>query len=152
MTNETSSTLDTKAMAQEVKLENSQDWFLEHIIGDFVNKGLDIGVTLNVGGVVVSGMLINGKKYFEALAENMDIQEGEISKLLGGHWKGYAAVYEKPDDAPEDWVPNPIGYIHLANAKIHAPGQSPIPSNDGVLWRGKLSSVDGFFIGNISQG
>ncbi|MGJ8587674.1 MAG: gas vesicle accessory protein GvpU [Yoonia sp.] len=154
MTTENSPMHDEEIPVEQAQLNLSQDWFLEDIINVFVSKGLGMGVTLTVGGVIVSGLLISGKKYFQQLSENIQTgsdASGEIGEIIGGHWKGYTAIYEKPDNAPDDWEPRPVGYVHLANAQIHAPGQSPIPTNQGVLWRGKLSSVDSFFIGQMQQ-
>lgn len=134
-------------------LEN-QDWFLEGIIENVINHGVDIGITLSVNGAIVSGILISGKKYFEELSEMMakhSQNPGDIMGALAEGWKSYTVIYEKPEDAPEDWTPPRAAYIHLRDARYFAPGQAPIPTNMGVLWRGKLSEVDGFSIGNMSK-
>jgi len=153
MANETTEEGEALPQVQPVQLVNENDWFLQSTIENIVSHGVEIGVTLTVNGVIVSGMLIGGKKYFEELSKTLKAASREpddISNTLGDAWKQYTAIYEKPEGAPEDWKPNPVGYIHLMNARFFAPGQAPIPANQGVLWRGKLSSVDGFTIGNLS--
>ncbi|MUO27454.1 MULTISPECIES: gas vesicle accessory protein GvpU [Rhizobium/Agrobacterium group] len=138
---------------QPVEIIDATDWFLRTTIENIVSHGIEIGVTLTVKGVIVSGMLVGGKKYFEELSKLMKISSqapNDISDFLGNAWKEYTAIYEQPEGASEDWQPAPIGYVHLMNARFYAPGQAPLPENQGVLWRGKLSSVDGFIIGNFS--
>ncbi|SIQ75323.1 hypothetical protein SAMN05880590_1079 [Rhizobium sp. RU35A] len=138
---------------QPVEIINDADWFLRSTIENIISQGVEIGITLTVNGVIISGMLIGGKKYFEELSKTMKAASrapDDISDALGDSWKQFTAIYEKPEDAPEDWQPGPVGYIHLKNARFYAPGQAPIPGNQGVLWRGKLSSVDGFTIGSLS--
>ena len=44
--------------------QDGVDWLLAWIIG-FAEQGLEMGVTLNVGGVLITGNLIGGRKYFE---------------------------------------------------------------------------------------
>ena len=133
---------------------DSKDWFLQSIIETVIAAGVEIGVTLTVGGTIISGILINGKNYFVelgALLEASSKSDGDMQSVLGSSWRKYTAIYEKPDDADENWQPSPAAYIHLKSAYFHAPGQSRMPTNAGLLWRGKLSSIDGFAIGNFSQ-
>lgn len=138
---------------QEVEIVGATDWFLRQTIETVIAHGVEIGVTLAVGGSIISGILVSGKTYFAELGETLkgaSKSEGDMQSVLGEAWKGYTALYEKPEGAPDDWVVPPAGYIHLRNARYFAPGQPPVPTNQGVLWRGKLSAVDGFSIGNLS--
>ena len=139
---------------QTVEIVGSRDWFLKFNLENVIPRGVEFDVTLTVGGSIISGVLISGKTYFEELAVMMEENSngaGDLSKTLADLWRPNGAVYafEKPDDAPEDWSPPSIGYIHLRNARYFLSGQ-PIPSAPGMLWRGKLSSVDGFSIGSFS--
>jgi hypothetical protein len=98
-------------------------------------------------------MMISGKTYFKELGEMLaaaSAGEGDMQSMLGEAWSKYSAIYEKPDDASEDWAPPPAGFIHLRKARFYAPGQHPIPGDQGFLWRGKLSSIDAFSVGNFS--
>lgn len=139
---------------QDVEIVGSKDWFLQSTIETIIANGVEIGVTLTVGGVIVSGILISGKKYFDELSDVLiaaSQSEDDGPRILGEAWKQYTVIYEKPEGASGDWRAPPAGFIHLRNARFYAPGAPPIPSNRGVLWRGKLSSVDGFSIGNFSE-
>ena len=70
----------------------------------------------------------------------------------------YADLYKKrmPDTDNEGNQSEPVqkgpspSFIHLRSAKIYAAGQRPLPTT-GMLWRGKISSVDGFTIGVLSE-
>jgi hypothetical protein len=137
---------------QEVSVTGSIDWFLQSTIESIIGRGVEIGVTLTVGGAIISGMLISGQTYFKELGDTLTAasrEEGDMHSILGEAWKEYTAIYEKPEDAAEDWTPPPAGYIHLREARFFSPSQRAIPDK-GILWRGKLSSIDAFSIGNLS--
>lgn len=143
---------DSQYTVQAVANVDAKDWFLESTVRDLVNRGIEISITLTVGGAYVTGMLISGKRYFEELGAtlvNASRSPDDTAAILGEAWKGYTAIYEQPADAPEDWQPPPVGFVHLRNARYIAPGQQAMPAKGQMLWRGKLSSIDGFSIGTI---
>lgn len=127
------------------------DWFLRELVS-FVNDfGIEISVTLQVGGVQVTGMMISGEKYFKLTADEFG---GAFSNsVLGDKFKclinGYAdSVSSKPDEQER---PAP-SYIHLSNAHLYSPG-GEIPAKQGkpILWRARISAVDGFYIGTSAK-
>ncbi|WP_145153082.1 gas vesicle accessory protein GvpU [Paenibacillus xylanexedens] len=106
------------------------------------NIGLSIGVTLSVGGALVSGILASGKEYMESVA---DLFEGvnEQGEHLASIYRRFAeGVYSEaiPDDAN-------IEFIHLKDATIYH-GTTDFNIS---LWRGKLSAVDGFSFGTLKK-
>lgn len=134
---------------------------------DIVTKspdGFTLGITLNVGGTLISGDLVSGKAYFEGLGE--DYQSGftdiagfsqnfrdsirsqfnEIGEVLYGSPKEEAQGGELTNKSPIVYH-----FIHLKNAKFFAPGASPTPRNRGTWWRGKIEAVDGFCLGSLSS-
>lgn len=143
------------------------DWFLCQMV-EWANRfGVELGVTLNVKGQVISGTLISGTRYFNALAEVFrgDSEEDSIAGQLAKMVQLHAGIYEPYDlallgpqnsasdvgdtgDGAIDLPPEPT-FIHLRDARVFAPGQSPLPSNGGVLWRGRLGQIDGFSIGQL---
>lgn len=140
---------------QLVEVIGEQDWFLRSILENVIGLGVDMGVTFTVGGSIVSGMLISGRKYFELLGDGLAASSksgDDIQAILGETWRQNTAIYDKPEDAGDDWRAPPLGYVHLREARYYVPGQDPIPTNAGLLWRGKLSSIDGFSLGNFSTG
>ncbi|RKE49988.1 gas vesicle accessory protein GvpU [Sphingomonas sp. PP-CC-1A-547] len=130
---------------------DTTDWFLRSIIETYTNDGVEIGLTLTVGGSVVSGLLISGKTYFKELKRFLTESSGQAGDLFATMADDFGElgpyIYDKPSDAADDWKPKPTGFVHLKDARFHAPGQRPMPTKTSFLWRGKLEAIDGFFIG-----
>jgi hypothetical protein len=132
----------------------------------FVNganqSGLEIGLTLHVSGMVVSGTLISFGTYLDSMGGYMrHIGAGPGSQTS---LTAFAAMFDQlsdqfktamaesgasepdPADLP-DGQPREL-YIHLRDALVFAPGvPSAVPR---TLWRGRLSHVSGWFIGSLS--
>lgn len=57
---------------EDVKLAfdgQSVDWYLQKLVGIANTSDVQFGVTLFVEGIVISGQLVSGKRYFEAFAQ-----------------------------------------------------------------------------------
>ncbi len=121
----------------------------------------EIGVTLHVNGVIISGLLCSMTSFFEEQAE-MIRQLGSVETTEAR--QGFAEVFDwlaeqaqaRPDsehtegdeaaetEATEVDLP---GFIHLRAATVHAPGaDATLPE---TLWRGRLDHVSGWSIGNF---
>lgn len=134
------------------------DWLLQHLIW-MVNTSdkFSIGITLNVGGLIISGELVGGKNYFKGIGE--DFSSG-LRKILGNNRavvdkmrKVFEDLGNKTYDDSEKKKRKDLEephFIHLRNARFYYPGQQPIPKNQGVWWRGKLEAVDAFCLGLLS--
>lgn len=145
---------ESQYTVQAVERIDATDWLLESTIQYLVNQGAELTITLTVGGAYVTGTLTSGKRYFEELGKAVATASqdpDDMAEWLGETWKGYASLYEKPDDAPDEWQPHPVAYVHLRNARYIAPGGAQMPDIP-ILWRGKLSSIDGFSLGAIEPG
>ena len=131
---------------------DNKDWFLQDIIR-LVDLGLSMGITLTVGGTVISGQLISGKVYFEKIATlvrgGSTNLGGDTLSAIGDSFERYTAIYDKPDDADENWRSSLATYIHLERARHYIPGQHGMPG-DGTLWRGRLAEVSGFSLGEYN--
>lgn len=122
------------------------DWLLQWLCG-FVNEtDTRVGITLTVGGNVITGTLIPHSAYFERLAKDIsapfaaagqDAQKTMHDRILG---------FNQPVD-PETQLP--VQYLHLDNARVHTGGNQILPGK-GTLWRGKLAAVEGFVLGELS--
>lgn len=140
--------------AEVIAYKSDRDWFLQDVIR-LANLGLGIGITVIAEGAVISGTLIGGKQFFEELAAEMGKASyagndgAEMLKMIGESWAANGLRYVKPEGAADDWAPAAPGFIHIKNARIYSPGQSGMPSNRGVLWRGKLNAISGFSIGSF---
>jgi hypothetical protein len=104
------------------------------------NRKPTIAITLNVGGLLVSGELISSKTY---MAEFMGgALRHKIKSVLADHDELKREVENAPKGEDDS--------IHLRDARFLIPGQPPIPGvGDRVLWRGRLDSVEGFFLGRL---
>lgn len=124
----------------------SVDWHLQKLVALANESGLEMGLTLVLGGSVVSGTLISGRKYFEAFGKEFaDAWNGADPERLRESFASHGEIYDYED---ADNVPLPQ-YLHLQGARVHFPGGN-IPSNRGVLWRGKINAVSGFCLGSLS--
>ena len=122
------------------------DWLLQWL-GGFINQtNVHIGITLTVGGNMITGTLIPHSAYFERLAKDMSApfaaSGGDAQKTLHDRIIRF-------NDPVDPGTELPIQYIHLDNARVHTGGNQILPSK-GTLWRGKLSAVEGFILGELN--
>ena len=127
------------------------DWFLAELVRRANEAGLCIGVTLNVGGILVSGTLVGGHRYFEGFAEDVAAAspDAETAGRARAFFRSPAAMYRSDARGAREVAadPEPLAYVHLEDARFFGGAASPIPRGKGVYWRGKLSAVDGFALG-----
>jgi hypothetical protein len=120
-------------------------------------QSIEIGVTLHVSGIVVSGLLISGQSFFDllgrSLAETSPAENAPIREALAGWPAHFAERYRANElrlDGSEDhgeYRPaRTITYIHMRDASVVGPGLPPLP---GTLWRGRLSHVSGWSLGRF---
>ena len=137
---------DNDNSAKEEKKDVFTDWFLQNLVGIINGSDAQLAITLNVGGILISGLLISGHKYFESFAEAFYSGVVDSDKL-----KNYFLSLGKVYTSEKEGITKPPVYIHLREAQYYQPGSNhPLPSNEGILWRGKISSVDGFLLGKLS--
>ena len=137
---------DENEIMKVVQIDDN-DWFLQRLV-HIVNSGnISFGITLNVGGFLVSGTLTGGKEYFEGVASDFagtvsDTEEAEKIR----------ALFAKPGElySSKENQPSP-SYVHIKDARFFNTNGNPIPGNRGVWWRGRLSEVDGFSLGSLSS-
>jgi hypothetical protein len=112
-----------------------------------------IGVTLLVGGTLISGDLITKISYYKAVAELLESVkcDSEIDKanVLG---KSMKDAIEKVGTAKHSQKGSPKAEkneIYLKNIKIWAHSNSPISANNGLLAL-QTDAVNGFMWGTLS--
>ena len=137
--------------ADEATQADSEDIFLR-ILVDVVNQNVgQFDVTLTVGGLLVTGIIVSGKDYFAGIADEIRSSTNDGSNTLADVFQRVGSdIYQSSDEAQEDGGPLPA-FIHLRDAHFVSPGERPIPANRGVYWRGRLSAVDGFCFGTMSS-
>src|SRR2546427_158065 len=121
------------------------DWLLQmmvHVVNETCGKDNPAfpAVTLMVGGILVSGEIIDQSTYLKSIGNGslVDIMKEALSKY--DEKRGTSA--KDTDDLDQ--------YIHLREVHICTP-ISPVKSigEKAPLWRGKLSSVDGYCFGAV---
>ena len=131
--------------------EIETDWFLQYLV-DLTNQGaITCGITLNIGGFLISGILVSGKDYFEGFAEEISsgYRDEKIVESLRKAFGSFAKKYDRIEN-PEEKRPFPH-YIHLKEARFFNTSGNPLPGNRAVWWRGRISQVQGFILGLLSQ-
>lgn len=109
--------------------------------------GVEIAVTLNVKGVVISGLLIGASAYYEGVTESAKaLQDETLSKILFKKYNDLKEAYfkQKQEEDEKEEEDNFPTFIHLKNAVYKNSGNQPISANSGTWWRGRISSIDGF--------
>jgi hypothetical protein len=112
---------------------------------------VDIGLTLHVSGVVVSGDLISYDSYLKALAARLR-EDGPPE--CRAEREAFARVIDggrgiSTDPADREGGAAPPYYIHLRAAVIHSPGgPGRLPR---TLWRGRLSHVSAWSLGRLEE-
>lgn len=139
-------TEESKEITQVMRVDD-KDWFLQSLVSIVNSGGFSFGVTLNVGGFLVSGQLIGGKEYFEGFGGDFSgsFQDAETAESVKASFAQYGDIYSSDKEPPP-----PPSYIHIKEAKFFNTNGNPIPGNRGVWWRGRISQIDGFSLGSLS--
>ncbi|CAB3835934.1 hypothetical protein LMG26846_01218 [Achromobacter insuavis] len=127
----------------------SADVFLQFLV-NLVNNGgqlKSIGVTLQMGGMLVSGEIVSGAEYFdrfaETFADSLSDMDTPARQSVRASLAELGDVFRLPQ--PAEPLPN---YVHLADALFFTADGTPI-AGQPTLWRGRSSAVDGFILGRL---
>lgn len=126
---------------------DQRDWFLQSLINGVNGQDTELGITLNIGGFLVSGQLVSGHKYFEGFGADLGsaFTDPEAKRVLQQSFERFGGLYTSdPSNEPAIAPPN---YLHLKNARFFNTAGKSIPENRGVWWRGRVSEISGFFLG-----
>nr|WP_144543905.1 gas vesicle accessory protein GvpU [Cytobacillus oceanisediminis] len=121
-----------------------KDSILEFFVQAANQHDFSLDITLNVNGAVITGTLVSAKDYFNALSETIE-GGSEVAQKL-------SEQLEKAGDAAQSNDDSEAHFIHMKETKVYCGDSKPTPSKGDILWRGKLSEVDGFFLGKIFDG
>jgi hypothetical protein len=136
-----------EASNQSEPFDLRPDYFLQNLV-DLVhrNRGnITFPITLFVGGIVISGQMIDGETYYNLFAENFD----KMTSRSIQNWEDVVSEFKewgKPFTSygtDEEHKTHELTYIFLRDATFLS-GTRVVPMQGGLLWRGRLSSVDGF--------
>lgn len=127
-------------------LAEERDWLLESIV-ELAAIGLEVGMTLSIRGLLVSGVVISPKTYLAESAS--EVRSSILSKpgeMLGDFFERHA--HDKLANSPDGYRA-PSSYVHMRNPIFIAPNGNTSTVRES-LWRWKLSEVDGFSLSQIS--
>jgi hypothetical protein len=101
----------------------------------------EIGLTITVGGTVVTGTLVGRDAWFQALEAWLESQAEGAGSIAGAFSQAFQ------EDPPVD-DPAMFGYLHLKDARFFV--GSRMAPEEGTFWRGRISEVSGFSFGTLS--
>jgi len=117
----------------------------DNILDTFVQAAnrydLSLDITLNVKGAVITGTMVSAAEYFGELSEILE--GGDEAAQMLSEQMAKAGETAGSDDKSE------AHFIHMKDTKVYCGDSKPTPSKGDFLWRGKLSEIDGFFLGKI---
>jgi hypothetical protein len=133
-------------------LSQGPDWLLQHLVALVTDGPLEIGMTLQVGGFLVSGKLVSGARYFEGIAS--DFAHGlaaypQVAQSVRASFEEFGKLIYEGNAGPSA-RPLPH-YIHLTDTKFFSTAGEPVPAGKGVWWRGRISEVGGFALGQLQS-
>lgn len=126
----------------------AHDWWLETLVGLANGHNGEIGVTVSAGGLLISGFVASGEQYFEEFA-------ADVANSTDGSDEDREALrkaFAQPAERYRGGEPIQIAYVHIRDARFYTPGNNGLPTNRGVWWRGRLSQIDGWNLGVLSDG
>lgn len=145
---------DNSDVQQPTIQRNPGDWLLQDFVSLINRTQMRVPVTLQLSGLTVSGTMIDGAAYFRRLGDVIadGMQSGNLStaaESMREYFANNAKIYDKTEDEA-DSPPTPANYVHLENARFWGTDGKTVNSQ-GALWRGRLSEVSGFFIGELNK-
>jgi len=138
-------------MSESIDLSqvDDRDWFLQNLVNLVNARDVKLGITVNAGGFLISGILVSGQHYFGGFGADLgsSFDDPEIRRGVEQAYAHLGDIYQV--GRTSTGVSPPPNYIHLMGAKFFHIGGQPIPGNQGVWWRGRISEVSGFFLGML---
>ncbi|MDR6912930.1 hypothetical protein J2W54_004943 [Rhodococcus fascians] len=126
-----------------------QDFMLAGLV-ELINRstGTELGVTLHVRGTVLSGLMISGESYLDKQKVVLT-EAGEGPAALAQYFDIFSSVYSQNQEDDKPFLSPPLpAYVHLRSASVIENGTTQVTF---PLWRGRLSEVSGWSIGNLGK-
>jgi len=110
---------------------------------------LEIGITLNVNGLLITGFMISQQTYFEEITAqvNSNKTDSETKASLTKFFGDLKDTLLSKSTSDDDYF---APFIHLRDAKIYPSEGRGMPTFGHALWRGDIRSVNGFSLGEMS--
>jgi hypothetical protein len=128
---------------------DNEDGFLS-ILANLAELGYESSITLQIGGSLVSGQLISQGKWQQMFSElfrsGFSAKDEKFGEIVSNAFKPCDAKRE----LKEIMACRPA-ILHLRDARVYLDQSGELLHTQSVLWRGKVSSVDGFFLGSLER-
>jgi hypothetical protein len=115
------------------------------------------GVTLTVGGLVISGRLVPDWRWFEEQRPNPESDDSvmgyfatELKKMHDRRRELFERDAESLTDEEREIAVVEPKHIHLKDAQIFS-GDTLVTPAEGTYWRGRLSEVSGWSYGALRR-
>jgi hypothetical protein len=129
-----------------------EDWLfgslirVSHDVPDF-----GLSVTVSIPGAVLTGTLIGPQEFFEQygkLWKQGFLNRGDAAAgaKIEEVW-GRLGMNPNPDDPSSQ---HSYDYFHMKNVRVLVAGLAK-PGPTGMLWRGRVSLVSGFAVGELTS-
>ncbi|MBA3978894.1 MAG: hypothetical protein H0X50_12040 [Nitrosopumilus sp.] len=132
---------------------SDNDGLLEFLITKVEETGIGAGLTLCVNGSIITGNLIKSRIYYDKMIEMYDFDKDQLTAKNAeelAKWNDYYAQYVSfINELKRQENQQNLKYIYLEHVTFRNVN-SNIPIQ-AIVWRGKLSAVDGFSIGISSN-
>jgi hypothetical protein len=135
----------------------------DEVLGYLVQKteessvGMDL--TLSMDGLIIVGTLIRSKLYYDYMSTIFEPStDKSVKTTITGYssdktetemWSRYAKDHKEFMTQMRNKEDGIQKYIHLHNVEIYQ--SFPAEPLRTVYWRGKLASIDGFFVGGMGR-
>jgi hypothetical protein len=128
---------------------NDNDEILEFLIRKVEETGIGAGITLCMNGSILTGNLIKSRIYYDKMIEMYDFDNSQLTAKNQEEidkWNDYHTEYVdlinglKKQDNQQN-----LKYIHLEHVTFRNVNSNIL--TQAIVWRGRLSSIDGFSIG-----
>lgn len=132
---------------------SENDGLLEFLIMKVEETGIGAGITLCFNGSIITGNLIKSKIYYDKMIEMYDFDENQLTAKNSEEldkWNIYYAQYVSfINELKKQENQQNLKYIYLEHVIFRNVNSNIL--TQAVVWRGKLSAVDGFSIGISSN-
>lgn len=135
-------------LSQQEHNASQVDELLKSLVMVSEKTSVEIGITLNVNGLLITGFLISQESYFDKLTQRIQSTESDseaASTLVDFLKQLKHTLLEKSSDEKNGLLP----FIHLRDAKIYPSEGEGMPSFGHALWRGDIRAVNGFSLGEM---
>ncbi len=133
---------------------SDNDALLEFLITKVEETGIGAGITICMNGSVITGNLTKSKIYYDKMIEMYDFDDSQLTAKNPEEidkWNEYHTEYVSFINELKKQEKNQqnLKYIYLENVTFRNVNSST--PTQAIVWRGKLSAVDGFSVGISSN-